>query len=118
MVFSFLSPVHREPNRAACCAASEATKKREGLQQAIAAVTARGGAVRWASKHDLNLLVDNRPHQASASPHHAEDCVVLCHGPLLYAFHSRLQIQICVLCSLHFCHAMACRRLLLSTCIN
>lgn len=48
---------------ATCCAATEASKKREGVQQAVAAVQARGGAVRWASKHDLNLLVDNRPHQ-------------------------------------------------------
>jgi hypothetical protein len=52
--------------RCARCAASEASKKREGVPQAVAAMRARGGGVEFVSKHELNLVTENRPHQARA----------------------------------------------------
>jgi tRNA G18 (ribose-2'-O)-methylase SpoU len=44
-------------------AATEGTKKKEGVPQAIAAMKARGGRIEYVSKHDLNLVTDNKPHQ-------------------------------------------------------
>lgn len=45
------------------CAASEATKKREGVSQAVTAMKQRGGAVQYVDKHELNMVTDNRLHQ-------------------------------------------------------
>ena len=67
MVCQHLRP--DQARRAVCCAASEASKKREGMPQAIAAMRARGGGVQFVGKHELNLVTENRPHQARTVLH-------------------------------------------------
>ena len=44
-------------------AANDGKKKKEGIPQAITAMKAAGGSIEYVTKHDLNQLVDNRPHQ-------------------------------------------------------
>ena len=48
----------------------EAAKRKDGAAVARAkeAAMAAGGRVEAADKHDLNLLVDHRPHQARWAP--------------------------------------------------
>lgn len=38
------------------------------MPQAIATMKARGGKIDYVSKHDLNLVTDNKPHQVQ-NPH-------------------------------------------------
>lgn len=45
------------------CAANDGKKKKEGVPQAIAAMRAAGGSIEYVTKHDLNQVVENRPHQ-------------------------------------------------------
>lgn len=49
----------------AALTATEGTKKKEGMPQAIAAMKERGGTIQYVSKHDLNLATDNKPHQVN-----------------------------------------------------
>ena len=44
-------------------AANDGQKKKEGIPQAIAAMKAAGGSIEYVTKHELNQVVDNRPHQ-------------------------------------------------------
>ena len=40
--------------------ATEGTKKKEGIPQAVAAMKERGGSIQYVSKHELNLVTDNK----------------------------------------------------------
>ena len=44
-------------------AATDGRRRKEGIPQAIAAMKAAGGSIEYISKHELNLVVGNRPHQ-------------------------------------------------------
>ena len=48
-------------------AANDGKKRKEGVPQAIAAMKAVGGRIEYVSKHDLNQVVENRPHQVYTS---------------------------------------------------
>lgn len=47
-----------------CHAPGKEGKDQRPITEAVAAAEAAGVPVSYASKHDLNMLSDNRPHQA------------------------------------------------------
>lgn len=67
-------------------AANDGQKKKEGIPQAIAAMKAAGGSIEYVTKHELNQVVDNRPHQVPS----CLLCVLL-----------HLQHQILLSCKIH-----------------
>ncbi|EIE24249.1 SpoU rRNA methylase family protein [Coccomyxa subellipsoidea C-169] len=62
-VLGALQAMRREVHVLYVQEATEGTKKKEGVPQAIAAMKERGGTIKYVSKHDLNLVTDNKPHQ-------------------------------------------------------
>ncbi|BDA46054.1 rRNA methyltransferase 1, mitochondrial [Coccomyxa sp. Obi] len=62
-VLGALQALRREVHTLYVQEATEGTKKKEGIPQAVAAMKERGGSIQYVSKHELNLVTDNKPHQ-------------------------------------------------------
>lgn len=47
------------------------------MPQAIAAMKQVGGRIQYVTKHDLNLVIDNKPHQVRSTPLHRHTVLIL-----------------------------------------